>query len=176
MLVEAGGGGAVTRSNKVSGENGIAGGKGGNGSAYASEGDLVWYASGGVGIKDGNLQSASTSGVKNEIITINESNIESCGSGGLLIMYANNIVNNSKIASNGSIGVNKTAVDSPGGSSGGGSINIFYGNNCENNGEITAVGGEAVKTNIKSGKRKGGKGGDGTVTIGRILEGTFVKE
>jgi hypothetical protein len=67
-------------------------------------------------------------------------------------------------------------VDSPGGSSGGGSINIFYGNNCENNGEITAVGGEAVQTNIKSAKRKGGKGGDGTVTIGRILEGTFVKE
>ena len=176
MQEEAGGGGAVTRTNEVNGENGIAGGKGGNGSAYASSGGLTWYASGGVGIQDGNIQSASSSGVKNQIITIDESNIESCGSGGLLIIYANNIVNNSKIASNGSIGVNKTAVDSPGGSSGGGSINIFYGNNCENNGEITAVGGEAVQTNIKSAKRKGGKGGDGTVTIGRIPEGTFVKE
>ena len=160
----------------VSGENGISGGKGGNGKAYTSEGGLVWYASGGVGMKDGNLQSASTSEIKNQIITINESNIESCGSGGLLIMYANNIVNNSKITSNGSNGVNKTEVDSPGGSSGGGSINIFYENNCENDGEITAVGGEAVQTNIKSAKRKGGKGGNGTVTIGRILEGTFVKD
>lgn len=175
MLVEAGGGGAVTRTNKISAENGISGGKGGNGCAYASEGGLVWYASGGVGIKDGNIQSASYSEVKNQVITINESNIENCGSGGLLIMYANNIVNNSKITSNGSSGVNKTVVDSPGGSSGGGSINIFYENEYENNGEITAVGGEAIQTNIKSAIRKGGRGGDGTVTIGKILEGTFIK-
>jgi hypothetical protein len=61
-----------------------------------------------------------------KILPFDESNIESCGSGGLLIMYANNIVNNSKIASNGSIGVNKTAVASPGGSSGGGSTGIIF--------------------------------------------------
>lgn len=54
-----------------------------------------------------------------------------------------------------------------GGGSGGGSINIFY-TNISQISTLEVKGGSAVNYS--------GAGGDGTVTIGRILDGTFVKE
>ena len=61
------------------------------------------------------------------------------GTGGLLIIHGNNIINNTSgnILSNGSKGY---AAQAGGGSSGGGSINIFYRNELTNNGTIQAVG------------------------------------
>lgn len=88
------------------------------------------------------------------------------GTGGLLIIYGNEIQNSGNIISNGT-GTTIHPKYATGGSSGGGSVNIFYNNSCNNSGTIEAKGG-------KSGN--GGAGGDGTVTIGKILNGTFVKD
>ena len=87
------------------------------------------------------------------------------GTGGLLIIYANNIKNTSKISANGVA----TTVNgySTGGSSGGGSINIFVKNLFENEGQITARGGVAGN---------GGSGGDGYAIIGNVNTGTFVEK
>ena len=89
------------------------------------------------------------------------------GTGGLLIMYAKNIINNGSIDSKGSEAGYGTNKWSAGGSSGGGSINIFYTLNYSGN-IPSAEGGKAVE--------KGGKGGDGSVTIGNIATGTFVEK
>lgn len=91
------------------------------------------------------------------------------GTGGLLIIYGNNIINNGNIKSNGSNGGEATSNDNiaSGGSSGAGSINIFFKETYVKVGSIVAKGGRIGN---------GGAGGDGTVTIGKILNGTFVKD
>ena len=89
------------------------------------------------------------------------------GTGGLLIIYSENVINKYTIASNGS---NGGYAETGGGSSGGGSINIFYKDKISLLKEI-AIGGYATgKTRV------GGAGGNGTVTIGNIGTGTFVKD
>ena len=88
------------------------------------------------------------------------------GTGGLLIIYANNFINNNQIVSNGSKGGDAYAS---GGSSGGGSINIFY-NILTKNGEILASGGRAanrVPTNGYQGQ-DGHVGGNGTITMMQV--------
>ena len=87
------------------------------------------------------------------------------GTGGLLTIYASNIKNSNEISANGVA----TTVNgySTGGSSGGGSLNIFIKNSIVDEGKITAVGGVAGN---------GGSGGNGSVTIGNISTGTFVKK
>lgn len=91
------------------------------------------------------------------------------GTGGLLIIYANNIINNSIIEANGSNG-GTSFRNAGGGSSGGGSINIFYKDNyTENNGSITADGGIAMCAT----GYKGGAGGTGSISVGQILNGTY---
>ncbi len=91
------------------------------------------------------------------------------GTGGLLIIYANNIINNSIIEANGSNG-GTGYWNAGGGSSGGGSINIFYKDNyTENNGSITADGGIAMGAT----GYKGGAGGTGSISVGQILNGTY---
>lgn len=91
------------------------------------------------------------------------------GTGGLLIIYANNIINNSIIESNGSNG-GTGYKNAGGGSSGGGSINIFYKDNyTENNSSITVNGGIAMCAT----GYKGGAGGTGSISIGQILNGTY---
>ena len=82
--------------------------------------------------------------------------------GGLLIIFAEKIDNNNIITSNGSRGGGTAA----GKITGGGSINIFY-KYKGNVGTRTCTGGS---------KGIGGKGGDGTITCGSILTGTFVKD
>lgn len=56
-----------------------------------------------------------------------------------------------------------------GGSSGGGSINIFYRTTYKNEGEINTDGGNANGT-----KYTGGAGGTGSISIGQIVNGTYV--
>ena len=99
----------------------------------------------------------------------NDGSKGSNGTGGLLIIYANSLINNSNIEANGSNGGNGY-WNAGGGSSGGGSINIFYKDNyTENNGSITADGGIAMCAT----GYKGGAGGTGSISVGQILNGTY---
>lgn len=79
------------------------------------------------------------------------------GTGGLLMMHANNFLNNGKIDSNGSNG-GLTVMN--GGGSGGGSINIFFEENIIK-GTISAIGGNWA--------------GAGSISIGNISTGTYVE-
>lgn len=88
------------------------------------------------------------------------------GTGGLLIIYTNNLINNSIINANGS---NGGAGKIGGGSSGGGSINIFYTNKIKV-GSISSNGGKAVGT-----KNVGGAGGNGTINTCSIATKICVK-
>ncbi len=80
------------------------------------------------------------------------------GTGGLLTIYAKNVINIGKIASN---GIRNTA-GTTGGSSGGGSINIFYSENYESTGTITTI--------------SKGNGGMGSISIGQILKGSYISK
>ena len=102
------------------------------------------------------------------------------GTGGLLIIYSNSYENTGTIAASGTQG--GTATDANGGSSGGGSINIFtnqatnvtqLGTNVDNlynsiKGITDASGGEQVGT-----AHIGGAGGNGTINIGEVRNGTY---
>ena len=92
------------------------------------------------------------------------------GTGGLLIIYANTVINNNTITANGIRAGNPDCVASYhyvyGGSSGGGSINIFYANNIVL-GSIKSAQGTNYNT--------GGAGGAGTVSCGSIATGTYVE-
>ena len=78
-----------------------------------------------------------------------------------MIVYANEIKNNSEISSNGVAAPTASII---GGSSGGGSINLFYKTNYENKGKIIADGGNK-NYNLNS----SGPGGNGSISIGKIL-------
>lgn len=89
------------------------------------------------------------------------------GTGGLLIVYCNNFNNEGTIESNGSKGGGIATypdggTNSGGGSSGGGSINVFY-KQLVNRGTVQAIGGGVDISNLP-----GGKGGDGTVSMGKV--------
>ena len=88
------------------------------------------------------------------------------GTGGLLVIYANNINNTGSIQANGKNGGFSAGAVS-GGSSGGGSINIFYKNAINQKGTIESNGGEKVGTT-------GSKGGNGSISIGNISTGSYV--
>ncbi len=64
-------------------------------------------------------------------------------------------------------------VDKDGGGSGGGSINLFYKSNITR-GSINSNGG--TYGTGESARRNGGYGGAGSITIGNISTGTFVKD
>ena len=93
--------------------------------------------------------------------------IERRGTGGLLIIYANDLYNNNTISSKGVMSSTASPSNSygrvdPGGSSGGGSINIFA-NIIKNRETITAQGGESARL-----ASVGGAGGNGSVTINEL--------
>ncbi len=90
------------------------------------------------------------------------------GTGGLLIIYGNEIDNKGTICSEG-VRANSNWASS-GGSSGGGSVNIFYNTKWLNEGNVNANGGLGSESGY------GGPGGNGTVTIGNISTGTFIKD
>ncbi|MDD3241384.1 MAG: type II secretion system protein [Bacilli bacterium] len=94
------------------------------------------------------------------------------GTGGLLMIYSNSLINNGTLQSNGiqNVVTNKYRPDTSGGSSGGGSINIFYKNSFSNTGTISSAGGLATT----GAAYNGGAGGTGSVTIGSIETGTFI--
>lgn len=90
------------------------------------------------------------------------------GTGGLLTIYANDMVNSGQLTSAGSRGgQNKIADHSTcGGSSGGGSINVFYKNNISGIYNATSVGGTGVTSTSAGGTS--GAGGAGSVTFTKI--------
>lgn len=94
------------------------------------------------------------------------------GTGGLLTIYSEILNNNSSIISNGTAGL---YAHNPSGSSGGGSINIFYKTSIIK-GTITANGGTSVRGEYigNHGTSYGGAGGNGSISIGTIKEGTYV--
>ena len=131
------------------------GGAGGNG--YGLRYSSSWatrYASGGagnpggIGASNGNGNDQSYNG--------------QTGTGGLLVIYSKNIINNGMINSNGS--ESTTGTYATGGSSGGGSINIFYAKNITS-GSILTNGGAAISTTTGV---TGGAGGNGTFNITKL--------
>ena len=150
------GGGGTYGSNAQQAEDGAAnGGKGGNGVGTEK---YAWGVGGGAGNPGGTHLSNAQKGEN--------------GTGGLLIIYANNFCNKGQITSNGSKGGN--AYRGAGGGSGGGSINIFYNINSSTSTNITATGGQkGIGTRSGGETANGGSGGTGSVTIGSIKTKTF---
>lgn len=100
------------------------------------------------------------------------------GTGGLLVIYADSLINNSTISSDGSNGgYTGGGNGSGGGGSGGGSINLFY-NTTFTRGNINCNGGAAGNRpwEWKVVGCYGGAGGSGSITIGNISTGTFLKD
>ena len=94
------------------------------------------------------------------------------GTGGLLIIYANEYTNNGTLTAKGT-----SVTDYNGGSSGGGTINVFTNQSTEINqlGVITDTQYDKIlgEKNVSGGSTYGGAGGDGTVNIGEIRNGTY---
>ncbi len=134
----AGGGGNNAAS--TAGSGAVNGGAGGN-----AGGD----SGGGAGNPGGNGSGTGVAG--------------SSGTGGLLIIRANNLINNGTISSNGSNGGDGSYAGT-GGASGGGSINLFYVNSLTA-GTTAANGGIGGLGFLGS---RGGAGGAGTVTTKQI--------
>ena len=132
------------------------GGAGGN--AKSSYGN-TYYTAGGVG-NPGGADGRGTSNYADHF--------GANGTGGLLIIYASDIVNNGNITANGTDATyyenygNKKAY---GGPSGGGSVNIIYTDTYSNSGTIEASGG---KTDAE-----GTTGGKGSYQIGKITNNTY---
>jgi len=127
------------------------GGKGGDAASY--RGKTRWitrYAGGGAG-NTGGTGKYTYSG-QNTGTDWSDGNAEN-GTGGLLMIYTNDLYNNGEITAN---GMNGGSGRAPGGSSGGGSINIFA-NLIKERGSVTANGGTV-----------GGLGGNGSVTINEL--------
>ncbi|MBD8922932.1 hypothetical protein EGR52_05840 [bacterium] len=180
---QTGGGGSGAASDyelSISGHGGIgtsySGGTGGGGShgqVYGQNG-LENGATGGYGFVEGGRGTAydTGSGAGNPAGTSKDEFDRYCnfpesnGTGGLLIIYGNEIKNNQNILSKGIVGGYASWVG--GGSSGGGSINLFYKNKYESLGILNANGGIP-----NGGKWKGGAGGTGSISIGQIIDGTY---
>ena len=161
--------GGVTNSDGVTGatthyQPGVNGLNGGVGTAYEKSYSAKNVSGGGAGISQGAEAKWNTGAT-----LISNGN----GTGGLLLLYSNNLSGTGKISSEGvqapryNWRANATYnYQAAGGSSGGGSVNIFI--NGENNftGTTTAAGG-ATTTFPSNGAYNciGGAGGDGTVTI-----------
>lgn len=156
------------------------GGSGSGGIAMMYESSTTWNGEipSDTGGKGGNAVGTSDTrefmggGIGNPNGTSIRFNPNAEGTGGLLIIYSNCIVNNGIIEACG-IGSNKGTRTSSqpwgatGGSSGGGSINIFYTISYQNNGVINANGG------IKG--HQGSDGGNGTVTVTEIDKHYLIK-
>lgn len=175
-----GGGGMIANSKTTTSGSGgtgtsYSGGAGGGGAYYgatAGAGSSIGGA-GGNGAANSQYKYGSGGGAGNPIgKCVSNCSAATNGTGGLLVIYADNFTNNGSITSNGSKGGN--AYRAGGGGSGGGSINIFY-NTLTEKGTITANGGSyGVGTRSSSERSNGGSGGAGTVTLGSIATGNFV--
>ena len=102
--------------------------------------------------------------------TVNHTNDGANGTGGLLVIYANDIDNKATISANGTN--NKSGYRFTGGGSGAGSINIFYYNSYVSTGTISAIGGtDGKETDVTE---RSGFGGNGSITIGSVRTASFV--
>jgi len=154
------GGGATATYTQISKGNAASdiGGNGGNAVSLRNGTQGEYASGGGVGNPGG---SGYASGNINTVLC------GANGTGGLLIIFSDNIINNSIIESNGT-DVRTSSWGAVGGASGAGSINIFT-KQFKNNGSILAEGGKSNNTTA-------GNGGNGSVTIGNISTGSFIKE
>jgi competence protein ComGC len=149
------GGGASTYRGTSTGTGGTGSSTGGaGGNAYSSTTTSSTYPAGGGAGNPGGLGKTDSG--------LNAAYNGFAGTGGLLIIYSNDLLNQGTISSNGSIG---GSGSSAGGSSGGGSINIFATSSYATTGTISAAGGTA-QTN-------GSNGGNGSVTAGYIYNNNF---
>ncbi len=168
-----GGGAAVGFSNDHGGDgdtgSSYSGGAGG-GAAY-SDWDTPNKVVGG----DGHGTVYGGSGHTSSNWSSNSKDVAGSGAGspgGLLIIYGKSVINNLSITSQGTSSVK--SMYTSGGGSGGGSINIFYKKEYKK-GSISSTGGYAGTTTGTSSKSaRGGKGGNGCVTIGSMQTGVFV--
>ena len=94
------------------------------------------------------------------------------GTGGLLIIYADSLVNRGNITANGvnsstiNLSTNQT-LNASGGPSGGGSINIFYNTALTGKSTMKSTGGQYA-VGAGAGRYTGGPGGNGTVSINKV--------
>ncbi len=145
--------------------------KGGDGSKHPPDSGYV-FAAGGAGLPQGTtyFSSKSTANNMTGITAVSDGN----GTGGLLVLYCDNIEGNGILSSNGTkapvYSSTKAALPAAaGGSSGGGSVNLFTKSN-KFNGTITATGGDWVTmpnffTSTANTVVAGGAGGNGTVNV-----------
>jgi hypothetical protein len=162
---------AATVSSGAATANGGAGGAGRAAGQYASGGLYRSFAGGGVGNNTGASQGnnfGTEQGRAN-------------GTGGLLVIYGNQITNTGVIEADGVstsfivMNVNVTAANGVhGGASGGGSVNIFWQREYTNSGTVRANGGVANRGSITNSGlhggslRSGGRGGNGSITVTRL--------
>lgn len=138
------------------------GGEGGAGAGHRYSSSWAYrYAGGGAGNPGGN---GGGDGLGNQPAYKGED-----GTGGLLVIYTNNLNSTGIIESNGSNA--KAGARTDGGNSGGGSINIFYKEDISVTGKVQADGGKEMSPNVN-----GGKGGDGCVSIGNVSTGEYVSD
>ncbi len=147
------------------------GGEGGTGAVRTSKSSYSTYASGGAGNKAGKGAFTKTAG-GNALGGFDTTCAED-GTGGLLILYADELYNNGTITSNGSnvngVRVNNTTRYSGGGASGGGSINIFA-NIAYEQGTVSANGGQStIKSKGLSYYSKGSDGGNGSYSTIELM-------
>lgn len=151
------GGGGLAFSNtstttRYAGNGGANGGAGGSGLCNRQQ--TSWIprnAGGGAGNNGGTACSSGATATQGED-----------GTGGLLIIFSNRLINNGRIESNGSNGghVNGQSGGCGGGGSGGGSVNIFYHSTIDGIENCFSNGGNG-------GAIRGGDGGNGSITITR---------
>lgn len=121
-------------------------------------------AGGGAGTIGGNSWTATGNIYGVETTTAKGEN----GTGGLLIIYANDMINNGNLTSAGSRGGQNKVYDHStcGGSSGGGSINVFYKNSISGANNMNAAGGTGVASTSSGGTS--GAGGEGSITVTKV--------
>lgn len=131
------------------GGGGQAGPSGGINSSYSKNGS----SNGGMGGSGHGVGSSAGGGSGNPGgLGFNVGTRGQNGTGGLLVLYTKDLINNGQITSCGS---NGGTAQITGGSSGGGSINIFYKQNIELNGTISVNGGKSpYRTSFYRGLRR----------------------
>lgn len=150
----SGGAGGGSAYNNTSAENGYEnGGKGGNAAANSK---WTWGVGGGAGNPEGISYGSASSPQR--------------GTGGLLVIYGKNIINNNTIEANGSYG--GSAYRTGGGGSGGGSINIFCNGEIKK-GIVNANGGDGGNAWRVGESSNGGRGGNGSAIIDFILKNRY---
>ena len=171
---QLGGGGAGGAGKNGSAATSYSGGTGGGGS-YNGTGSAGGVNGGKGGSAGGTRHSPCTAGggAGNPGGNSTHSSTRANGTGGLLIIYGNNVYNNNSIVSNGVKGASPASTngncEAGGGSSGGGSINIFYKEEYQSVGSIYTNGGSAAYGE-DYGNKYGGAGGKGTITITQIVK------